>query len=139
MWRSLVAHLNGVQGAADASRAGSSNPVIPTLYATLLFRHTYGKNLIDTQILQVQLLSPSQDGACLFNLRVELFWGCSSFGRALDLHSRCGRFESCQLHCLSFLFGAVAHLGERLLRTQEVVGSTPISSIVEIRASSSNW
>jgi hypothetical protein len=53
-----------------------------------------------------------------------LVWDRSSFGRALSLHLRGEGFESLRFHHL----GAVAHLGERLRGTQEVVGSIPISS-----------
>ena len=57
----------------------------------------------------------------------------AQLGRAHGLGPWGRRFESClpdHSHFISFLFGALAQLGERLLCTQEVSGSIPLGSTI---------
>ena len=52
----------------------------------------------------------------------------AQLGRALGLGPRGRRFESCLPDHYFHTYGALAQLGERLLCTQEVSGSIPLSS-----------
>lgn len=57
-------------------------------------------------------------------MRMSIIWVISSVGRALAWHARGRRFEP---DIDPLIYGSLAQLVERLLRTQKVIGSTPIS------------
>ncbi len=89
-------------------------------------------------VAQLDRVPDYESGGCEFDsCLARHFREIAQLGSAPDLGSGGRRFESCfpdhfvnlsQDIVNPIIYGAVAHLGEHLICTQKVVGSTPIGS-----------